>query len=60
MANSTDPDQLASSDRSQLIWICTVHKGNVYPGSAGQELKGYREKTIKKKKKKKKKKTRGL
>ena len=34
MTNSTDPDQLASS----LIWICTVCKGRVYPGSAGQGL----------------------
>ena len=25
--------------RSQLIWINTVCKGNVYPGSAGQGLK---------------------
>ena len=24
--------------RSQLIWICTVCKGRVYPGSAGQGL----------------------
>ena len=36
MTNSADPDQLASS---QLIWIYTVCKGRVYPGSAGQELK---------------------
>ena len=35
MANSADPDQLASS---QLIWIYTVCKGRVYLGSAGQEL----------------------
>ena len=34
MANSADPDQLASS----LIWIDTICKGRVYPGSAGQEL----------------------
>ena len=33
MANSADPDQLAS-----LIWIYTVCKGRVYPGSAGQGL----------------------
>ena len=33
MANSADPDQLASS--SQLIWIYTVCKGRVYQGSAG-------------------------
>ena len=33
MANSADPDQL------QLIWIYTVCKGWVYPGSAGQGLK---------------------
>ena len=38
MANSADPDQLASSDFSQLIWIYTVCKGRVYPGSAGQGL----------------------
>ena len=25
--------------RSQLIWICTVCKGRVYPGSAGQGLR---------------------
>ena len=36
MANSADPDQLAS--RSQLIWISTVCKGRVYLGSAGQGL----------------------
>ena len=41
MANSADPDQLASSarSRSQLIWIYTVCKGREYPGSAGQGLK---------------------
>ena len=38
MANSADPDQLASSD---LIWIYTVCKGRVYPGSAGQGLTMY-------------------
>ena len=41
MANSADPDQLASSDgffRSQLIWIYTVCKDRTYPGSAGQGL----------------------
>ena len=38
MTNSTDPDQLASSVRSQLIWIYTVYKDRVYPGSAGQGL----------------------
>ena len=37
MANSADPDQLASS-ASQLIWIYTVCKGMVYPGSAGEGL----------------------
>ena len=37
MANNADPDQLAF--RSQLIWIYTVCKGRVYPGSAGQGLK---------------------
>ena len=36
MANSVDPDQLASE--SQLIWIYTVCKGRVYPGSAGHGL----------------------
>ena len=36
MTNSADPDQLAL--RSQLIWIYTVCKGRVYPGSAGQGL----------------------
>ena len=35
MANSVDPDQF----RSQLIWICTVCKGRLYPGSTGQGLK---------------------
>ena len=30
MTNSTDPDQLS--------WICTVCKGRVYRGSAGQGL----------------------
>ena len=39
MANSADPDQLASSEslpffRSQLIWIYTVCKGRAYLGSA--------------------------
>ena len=34
MANSADPDQF----RSQQIWICTVCKARVYPGSAGQGL----------------------
>ena len=36
MANSADPDQLASSE--QLIWIYTVCKGRVFPGLAGQGL----------------------
>ena len=36
MANSADPDQLASSEG--LIWIYTVCKGRVYLGSAGQGL----------------------
>ena len=35
MANSADPDQLASS----LIWIYNVCKCRVYPGSAGPGLK---------------------
>ena len=34
MANSADSDQLAS----ELIWIYTVCKGRVYPGSAGLGL----------------------
>ena len=38
MANSGDPDQLASSVLSQLIWIYTVCKGRTYPGSAGLGL----------------------
>ena len=33
MTNSTDPDQLASSE------LYTVCKGRVYPGSAGQGLR---------------------
>ena len=36
MANSADPEQLASS--SQLIWIYTVCKGRAYTGSAGPGL----------------------
>ena len=43
MANSVDPDQLASSEvgffRSQLIWIYTVCKGRVFPVPAGEGLK---------------------
>ena len=35
MANSADPDQLASS---QLIWIYTVCNDMAYPGSAGLGL----------------------
>ena len=38
MANSADPDQVASSDRNQLILSYTVCKDGVYPGSAGQGL----------------------
>ena len=34
MANSADPDQL----QKPTIWIFTICKGRVYPGSAGQEL----------------------
>ena len=34
----TDLD-LHCLQRSQLIWICTVCKGRVYPGSAGQGLR---------------------
>ena len=36
MTYSADPDQLASSE---LIWIYTVCKGRVYPGSAGCKLR---------------------
>ena len=40
MTNSADPDQLASEGFfiCQLIWIYTVCKGRVYPGSAGRRL----------------------
>ena len=34
MANSAEPEKF----RSQLIWIYTVCKGKIYPGSAGQGL----------------------
>ena len=34
--NSVDTDQLASS--SQLVWIYTVCKGSLYPGSVGPGL----------------------
>ena len=37
MANSADPKSVGFF-RSQLIWIYTVFKGRVYPGSAGQGL----------------------
>ena len=43
MANSADPDQLASS----LIWIYTVCKGRVYPGSAGQGLTSHNQNGVK-------------
>ena len=45
MANSADPDQLASEKllRSQLVWICTVCKGMVYLGSAGQGLNEHKQ-----------------
>ena len=43
MANSADPDKLASS----LIWIYTVCKSRTYPGSAGLRLTVYTEKYIK-------------
>ena len=33
-----DPDQLAASSPSHLIWICTVCKGRAYPDSAGPGL----------------------
>ena len=36
MANSVDPDQLAS--KKELIWIYTVCKGRLCRGSAGQWL----------------------
>ena len=39
MTNSADPDQLASSEAN--IWIYTVCKDRVYPGSAGQGLKNF-------------------
>ena len=38
MANSADPDQLASSEANRSG--STVCKDSVYPGSAGQGLKG--------------------
>ena len=41
MNKSADPDQLAWS---QLIWICTVCKVRVYPGSAGPGLKQSKQK----------------
>ena len=37
MANSVDPDQLASS----LIWIYAVCKGRVHPDTAWQGLTPY-------------------
>ena len=40
MANSADPDHLASSE-AKLIWIYTVCKCRVYPGPAGQGLTEY-------------------
>ena len=36
MADSADPDQLASSEAN--IWMYTVCKGRLYPGSAGLGL----------------------
>ena len=39
MANSADIDQLA-------IWIYTVCKGRVYPGSAGQGLNFFEKKKL--------------
>ena len=36
MVNSTDPDQLASSE--DIYTVYTVCKGRVYPGLAGQGL----------------------
>ena len=36
MTDSADPDPLVS--RNQLIWIYSVCKGRIYPGSAGQGL----------------------
>ena len=47
MVNSAYPDQLAS--RNQLIWIYTVCKDMVYPGSAGQGLIARLYKQLKKK-----------
>ena len=43
MANSADPDQLADLD----LWIYTVCKGRVYPGSAGQGLNCFSEVIVK-------------
>ena len=37
MANNVDPDKLASSEAN--IWIYTVCKDRVYPGSAGLGLR---------------------
>ena len=36
MANSADPDQLASEEAIELLWIYTVCTARAYPGSAGQ------------------------
>ena len=38
MANSADPDQLASSEATDLDLHCLQNR--VYPGSTGQELRG--------------------
>ena len=64
MANSADPDQLASSE-ANWSGSTAVCKGRVYPGSAGQGLNSEQKEilpwlkqwTQKKKKKKKKKNT---
>ena len=37
MANSADPDQLASEE-ANWSGICTVCKGRIYPGSTGLGL----------------------
>ena len=36
MANSADPDQLASSEANWSDLHCLQRQGTVYPGSAGQ------------------------
>ena len=38
MENSADPDQLASSEATDLDLHCLQRLGRAYPGSAGQGL----------------------